>query len=383
MSVYFHGYLLVLACVLAGTSRAQTPPLDSKFAVEIPDLEGFPPSYVTLTSNEVSSLFYDRSLHRLASGDSNRRQPTALKLEYKVEGELVLITASVFFDDFDRQTTPVSLYNLPLRRVGTYSARLNQSVTLSELEQFGLDPLTLKIVPAQPTASVRPQTMSKAPSIQMEIIGEDRTFYKVALHNLSTKAVMTVRVDMPEKDGAQGQTEVHGSGDLIAPGATHQLQFSIPHSGRMSNGSFVENPMPPLLVLETALFKDGSYEGDMQAATEIVAQRVGSEIQRQRVNHLIAAILADAQSDDDAKVSRIRSEVAQLTEDPDPQMVESVRSQFPSLSDQAVQEVKSWLKLGLNHEKQLVTFGLKEFERTKADSRACNLARWCSTWREP
>lgn len=383
MSVCFRGYLLALACVLAVTCRAQTPPLGSKFAVEIPDPEGFPPGYVTLTSNGASSLFYDRSLHRLAGGDPSRRQPTALKLEYKVEGELVLITASVFFDDFDRQTTPVSLYNLPLQRVGTYSARLNQSVTLSEMEQFGLEPLKLKIVPAQPIASVRPQTMSKAPSIQMEIIGEDRTFYKVALHNLSTKAVMAVRVAMPDKDGAQGQTEVYGSGDLIALGATHQLQFSIPHSGRMSDGGFVENPTPPLLVLETALFKDGSYEGDMQAAAEIVAQRVASEIQRQRVNQLIAAILADAQSDDDAKVLRIRSEVAQLTEDPDPKMVETVRSQFPGLSDQAVQQVKYWLKLGLNHEKQLMTLGLKEFERTKADSRGYNLTRWWSTWREP
>lgn len=49
------------------------------------------------------------------------------------------------------------------------------------------------------TPSVRPQTMSKAPSIQVEIVGEDRMFYRVALHNLSTKTVIAFRVDMPER----------------------------------------------------------------------------------------------------------------------------------------------------------------------------------------
>jgi hypothetical protein len=40
--------------------------------------------------------------------------------------------------------------------------------------------------------------MSNAPSIQVEIVGEDRMFYKVALHNLSTKTVIAFRVDMPD-----------------------------------------------------------------------------------------------------------------------------------------------------------------------------------------
>jgi hypothetical protein len=343
--------------------------------VEILRAEGFPPSYVALEST-VSSLFYDGGLHRVTSSDPSRRQPTALKLEYKVEGEVVLITASLFFDDFDRQNTPVSLDNLPSQKVRTYSVALNQSVSLSEIEQFGLEPLTLKIVPAQPTASVHPQTMTKAPSVEIEITGEDRVFYKVVLHNLSTKGVAAVRVDVPEKDGAEGQIVGPGSHDLIAPGGTYQLLFSIPHSGKMFNGTFVETSPPPLLVLEAAYFTDGRYEGDTQAAAEIAAQRIGSEIQRQKVDHLIAAILADAQSDDDAKTARIRSEVAELNEEPDSQMVENVRSQFPSLTDHAVQQVRFSLKIGLNNEKQSVTFRLKEFEQTKATFHGYTLASW-------
>jgi hypothetical protein len=51
------------------------------------------------------------------------------------------------------------------------------------------------------TPSVSPQMMRKAPSIQVEIAGEDRMFYKVALHNLSTKTVTAFRVDMSEREG--------------------------------------------------------------------------------------------------------------------------------------------------------------------------------------
>jgi hypothetical protein len=51
------------------------------------------------------------------------------------------------------------------------------------------------------TPSVSPQMMRKAPSIQVDIAVEDRMFYKVALHNLSTKTVTAFRVDMPEREG--------------------------------------------------------------------------------------------------------------------------------------------------------------------------------------
>lgn len=377
---------VVVATVSLGIpkSAGQAPQtVDAKLAVEIPSPKGFPPSYVNLKNSGVSSLFYDGSLRQVTGGDPNRRQPTALKFEYKVEGELVSITASVFYGDFDRQMTPVSLYNLPQEKVGTYSVGLGHSVTLFELEQFGLEPLTLSIVPAAPPPSVRPQTLSKAPSVRIEIIGEDRTFYKVAVHNLSAKAVTAVQLKMPEKNGGSGQVAEGGSHELIAPGTTYQLQYSIPHSGSTSTGEFIEDPPAPLLVLEAAFFADGSYEGDTEAAAEIGALQIGAETQRKQVDRLIAGVLADAKSDDDAKVARIRSAVAQLSEEPDAQMVENVRSQFPGLSDEALLQVRVSLKIGLNREKQSVEFGLKEYERNKTNLGGYTLAKWWNTWRKP
>jgi hypothetical protein len=255
--------LLILAIwVLVGRSYSQTPPHVDRFAVEIPQPQGLPPTYATIRSTgTTSSLFYDGSLRWKTGADPNRPRPTALKLEYSVKGELVLIKASVYFGDFDRQKTPASLYNLPSEGAGSYHAGLGQAVTLFDLEKFGLEPITLRVVSAEPLPSLRPQTMSKVPSVQIEITGEDRTFYKVAVQNLSTKGVTAFSVSMPA-NGDSNIQRVGGAGKvLIPPGGKYELNFGIPHSGRMRDGKFVEDPPRKLMILETATFTDGSYEG--------------------------------------------------------------------------------------------------------------------------
>src|ERR1035438_7241537 len=122
---------LLLVGVL--TSASQALPEDAKFAVEVAPSLGSAgshasPQYITLINKGATiSLSYDESLRRLshearAGSDRDRRQPTALKLEYKVDGEMVAITASVFFGEFDRQITPTSLDNLPQEKVAESSA---------------------------------------------------------------------------------------------------------------------------------------------------------------------------------------------------------------------------------------------------------------------
>ena len=139
--------------------------------------------------------------------------------------------------------------------------------------------------------------------------------------------------------------------------------------------------MAPVLELQAAIFDDGSHEGDVRAVAEIAARRIGSEIQHQRTVPLVEAILADAQSEDAAKVERIRSYVAQLAETPDTEEVERVRSQFPTLSGQAVELARRWLGFGLNGEKQWLERGLKEFQQSRAGPRSQTLAQWWSIQR--
>jgi hypothetical protein len=392
----------LFARILAGRRKHSSPPdkraamaaifnAQPKFAVEMPHREA-PSEYVTLRGDTGVSSMLDGEeyLRPIAGGVPNKGHPSALNLEYKVEGESVHIAATVFYGDFDiDNATPESRRNIPHKQAGVYSGKLNDSVRLAGMARVGLEPLTLKIVPAKGPASVRPQTISRAPAIQMEIIGEDRTFYEVALRNLSTMAVTAFHIDMPEKDGGGALTSELDPRGVIEPGGTHLLSFGIPHSGRVSNGVFVGSAPPMSLVLEAAVFKDGSYQGDVQAAAEIAASRIGREIQRQRVDVLIEAILADGQADDNARVKGIRSGIAQLAEEPDADMVASVRSRFPGLSEQALEEAKRGLKTGLHNEKWLLTSSLQNFEHAnsplswfrRAPHRTDRLALWWSDWK--
>lgn len=381
----YRGCLLLLAAGFGAGLFAQTPVPAAKFAVEFPGFDGHPPNYVVLTGNGISSLAYDGSLRRVEGAKGLTRQASALKLEYKVEGESVVITATVFFGDFDRQTTPVSLYNLPQERVGSYSAGLNESVTFRELEKYGLEPLTLRVVAPPTSDAPRARTMSRSPSVQMEIVGGEGSSYELDLRNLAAKGVTAFHINDGSESGGTGMETAGGSRVLIAPGARYQVKYQTGRSGTTVNGRYVEDPPPSLVVLSAVLFEDGSYEGDANTAAQMAGHYVGLVIQRARIESLVGATLADYRSDDDAKIARIRAEVGQLTEEPDVPMVERVRLEFPSLPSSTVQWAQSGLRIGLDNEKQTMTFLLKEFEGNRENFRrnGTTLAKWLGMRERP
>jgi hypothetical protein len=234
-----HVWLLLSVGLLTGCATAQPQPREHlpepvpKFAVELPSSNGFPPRYVMISDRgEVSWLLH-----------CENHPECALELKYAIRGDSLVITAAICLD------------KPPCEHLGEYSGRMGDSVTLSGMRQFGLEPVTLKIVSPEPDSSVpRPKAVSKVPSIQIDIVGEDRNSYTVAMHNLSAMAVTEVAFP--------GRTSGGEKEDLIAPGATYRHRIPVPDGWMVSNGVFVEDPPPPFIVLEAAFFKDGSYEGD-------------------------------------------------------------------------------------------------------------------------
>lgn len=94
---------------------AQTPVQQPRFALEISE-DGFPPRFVIVPEGEqvgeLDSMFFGPSLHPLPghdAGNSDRTQPSAVKLVCKVDGDAVAISASVVFGPFDQTDTSLSL----------------------------------------------------------------------------------------------------------------------------------------------------------------------------------------------------------------------------------------------------------------------------------
>jgi hypothetical protein len=365
--------LLALPCLCVAICSAQPPAAPPKFAVEIPGGNGGAPSY-SMVDDSASSLLYEPTFHQLAGGIPGLRKPSVLKLNYKVAGDSVSITATALYGKLDPDDEWGSLEKMEHEIVGTYSGQLNQSVTFSGMERVGLEPLTVRIVTAQSDHPYMPQTQSNAPSLQMDFAPQDRVFGMVTVHNLSPKPVMAFQFG--SEDGTQG-AERGGLSELIAPHGTYQTRYSPGRSSRLVDGVMVENPPPARLALEAALFADGSYEGDMQIAAQMAGRENGSEVQRQRIEKLVDKVLADPQTDQEAKVKLIRTQAGQLSDEPDAQMIARLRTQFPKLSESGFADAKPELGHGMANEKSMFDHDLDQFADNGVPSaRRATLAVW-------
>ena len=191
--------LILLFCP-ATMLYAQAPTQQPKFALEISE-DGPPLHYELVPQGELVrgeslSIAPSPYLH-LRSGrttaDAKKNLASALMLAYHLDGDAVAITASIVFGAFDNNSgSGPMMADHPKQDIGTYSLHPNESVVLQEMEQFGLQPWTIKIVNAQLPTSIGLPTINEVPSIQSKILGQDRQGYTIALHNLSSRAVSAI-----------------------------------------------------------------------------------------------------------------------------------------------------------------------------------------------
>ena len=210
------------------------------------------------------------------------------------------------------------------------------------MEQLGLQPWTIKIVNAQlPNPGTLP-TVNEVPSIQPEILGVDRNGYRIALRNLSSQPVSAFLVEESFDHNSNFQ-EGNDRGVLIAPHASHEFRLFCDTSTSASLSGIAPKPAPCAFILKAALFADGSYEGDPSAAATLAARSIAAQFSSRRVHELIDNILSDAALDDASKLTRLRSELPRLSEEPDPAILEQIQRRFPGLPAAGLGSVKaSW-----------------------------------------
>jgi hypothetical protein len=339
-------------------STAQSP-REARFAIEIPSQEGSLPTYAMVNEDPgviYSTFLYD--LHKLANPTPDTRQASALALESKVVGDEVFITATAIFGDVDASTMDAALRDVPHQLLATHSGKLNDSVTFPELESIGLEPITLRIVMAQSDAPYRPLLRSQAPSMQIDYAPLNRISGTLAVHNLSGKAVNAFRLGNSRETGpGPGQADTIAQESykgnlsaLIAPGSSFQVQMGRPQSAKTVNGKFVEDPTPSI-VLEAALFADGSFEGNARFVAEMAAREFGSTLQHRRIERLAEPILAESDLGDGAKIERLRAEIKRLPIDLDPATISEFHSQYSALPNDALAGAESDIRAAMKSEK--------------------------------
>jgi hypothetical protein len=334
-------FVIFAAIALAGSGcgRRHEPGTESGLAVEEPDGQSIVVTARGGSSNEIPAA----SLQRLSSARTPSIHLDTLKVDFRSEGDKVIATIYALTLPHGNPHHYEDPYK-PL--LGVHSARIGQTIQVNELAKLGYLPITYRVVSAKVPVDSAPALVSKAPSIEIRVLEENRAMYKPALHNNSPKDVVAIAFVRDDGNGNRAMNisqSYDPSHALIPAGTTYAREF----------------PWGSPTVLASALFADGSHEGDSEIAASLYSSQLGGEIQKRRADPLIRRIISDRALDDAGKIAQIRSTLSGLSTAPEDSTLRLMQDVLPDLPSDTL---KKELARGLEQGKRNLWSSLYEFE---------------------
>lgn len=327
--------------------------------------------------------------------DRTHPQPTGIGFIYRIQGTDLNLRVYLEMDSSESRSRPGQELT-----VGNFMLHPGESITVSQLSQFGLEPARVKLVTAKPPDATPPEIVNKTSSLVVENVDQDRAEYKLSLRNTSALAAEAVVVSDFD---AQGRCKMHTlrgwSGPSIPPEATGGFPVSFPvagedegvagadgnscsnaleGAGESTPGTYSNGARRPKIVIEAVDFEDGSYEGDDQEAAMLDAERVGRKIGRSRITAVVEEQIVSEQPNGMAKVASVQSQVQALPNKVDPATVNSVMARFPTLPDSAKESVERDMQYGVLIEKGAFLSSLRiyQIELSRGRTSHPSLRRW-------
>lgn len=301
---------------------------------------------------------------------------TNIRMRSFMEGEAVRIKVSAIFDDSYPADTPGPKYGRSEKQLATYLVREGESVTIEELKNVGVVPMTLRVVRAlprleEPTAQSPPNLLNKLKSI--EIVGFETessppNTFRLTLRNMTAKNIVALNYYTERRGAGGGVTFVQGSSQrpLMTAGGTFQTHVNGSNQGgRMTPQGYVsEIPQQATLVVGTVIFEDGTYEGDVEIAVKMEAWKRGRQIQLKRVIAVIENIL-NASEDDVPTVEKFKSQVSSLRIDVDSSVINEICAKYPNLPEEySKSNLMSEAMRNMKSAKEMVLRDIEEFEKS-------------------
>jgi hypothetical protein len=374
-------FLLALGVAL----QAQSPQLPPRFALEIQTGEGAKPIYTVVPrgveNRQLTTVSFVHTLQPLPENSpevAGSEQPTALGLEYKEEGDIVSVVASLYFGVSTARIDDLSKH--PHRQIGSFPLHLEESVVLGEMKSFGVQPVILKLVSARaPSSNI--QVVSKVPALQVAVAGEDRVLYKVEIHNLSSQSVIGLVIETSSTNGRSGITSYDDLKPLIAPGGFCRLPMNKNDLECPAPENPTLDPVPCPIVLEGALFADGTHSGDPVTVASMEAHGLATSSPRHQLRQLMQAIAHDPALSDDEKLARLHSEIPKLLEVSNASVVDRLRPRYPELSDEDWTRIINSLTDGIQREREMILHSIAKYEESsRSGANAESLTEWMRRW---
>jgi hypothetical protein len=240
----------------------------------------------------------------------------------------------------------VRLENEKQVMVGTYRLREGEITKTEELPKFGVEPLILKVVKAtppfkDPLPPIMPKVENKTKAI--EVIGfyqePPSNSFRLTLRNVSSKNIIALDLFMPSSDGNGGQG-LRSQGDkthpVMLPDGISVHYISISGGGRMTPNGFVPDvALQQTLIIRTVVFDDGTYDGLVQPAAEMEAQRRGLDIQRRRIFRLLHELKKTDDGELLTSLDEFKEQAYALSKTADASLALELTDLFPSLDEKS------------------------------------------------
>ena len=299
-------------------------------------------------------------------------QVDAVNFRPTLEGEAVRLSVSVLMGTRHEQE----------RDVAAYTLREGEKIRVQELTRFGVEPFGVKLVRITPSNVDLPQVISDVTSIEIVTIQANLSTlpsFRVGLRNLSNKNVSALEVKVMQ----EGRTRLSGmpqgkeGSPLILAGGVSEINEPAATRASATPGGY--DPVTPpnqIIQITTAIFEDGSFEGDIESAATFRAFVKGRKIQLRRLVNVFQTALHEDRSDPSSALEKLQNKVSVLGIEVDSTVVQEVRDEFSALTGEPKRELRSAIEVGMSGIRRGALEEIQQFRQSNPNVDANAFYSW-------
>jgi hypothetical protein len=342
---------------------AQQSPPPTRLALEVTFYPGRKPAYQNVPAGQTQGAWY-ALFGRISSWRPpvEARVTKAVRIVPLVEADGVRIVVSLLSGEKALENE---------EQVTSYLIKENEKISTEELKQFGIEPFGIKLIRVAPALTPVPPVILKGVTaiIVMNAEAVDATLptYKITLFNQSSKNIVGLAVDVVTGDKIEmsGRPREPYGEPLVMAGKNYELRVLAPVRAQEIPGGLEPTTLSNAQILiTTAVFDDGTYEGEAESAATIRAFRAGEKMEIPRLIARLDTALNSQLTDVAASLLRLRMEIASASSDADSDLVQGLASEFPQLGKPAPERIKHAMEISATMTKAAL---LKEIRKMQTE----------------
>lgn len=362
--------ILLLASHMTSQQRLPRPP-SSDFNIEIINLEA-PFVAPVPGAGGRSGLVAQHALRRIPAWKPSEEVPvevSAVRVSFWLEENAVRVEVSAYSGSIESgPSIRTSVWDASkTAKVAVRLVREDETVTISEIERFGIEPFMVRVLRA-PLWNGTAETVNKTQALTVTAVAAERPDITVAVRNVSQKHIDGIswyRMENGRRSGGSGS-----AARLIPAGGVFEIRKRFDLDKTASSRQ---------VVIAAIVFEDGSFEGEPDDAAQMAADLTGLRIQISKTIQIFKNASTSSPQDSRAVFSRLKREIGALEEEVDPSVVNELVTRFAAASeDMRYRRIKEILKNSLQSVNRKSRRQIWDFERQLEHSSGSDLEQWIS-----